>query len=269
MRNAFLTWLCSFFLLPVLLPGHALADQPDSGRIAEILSAQQSILASARVYEPEASGLRTRSPKGPRLFSQVVRGTVLVVTETGWGSGVRVSKEMIVTNWHVVQGNKSAAILFWNPDLSDLSALDEKDFILVRVRATDPTRDLALLEIDPKEVPRNATIIKSARLSDVSVGQDVSAIGHPKRLFWSYTEGVVSQIRHNYVWKTKLRKHRASIVQTQTPIGPGSSGGPLFDQKGRLVGLNAASAAPGLHIAVAVDEVTSFVFEIISRHKKK
>ncbi len=270
MRNAFVSWFCLLFLCATLLPSYALAEQPDPERIPEILAAQRSRLTSAKVFEPETSGIQTRSPAGPRLYKQTVTGTVLVLTKEGiFGSGVHVGKGLIATNWHVVQGHKDAYILFWRPGLHDLSGLGWKDYVLAHVLGTDRKRDLALLDIDPKEVPRNATIIKFARLSDVSVGQDVYAIGHPQGLFWSYTEGVVSQIRHNYVWKTKLRKHRASIVQTQTPIGPGSSGGPLFDQKGRLVGLNAATAAPGLHIAVAVDEVTSFVFKTISRHKKK
>jgi len=179
-----------------------------------------------------------------------------------------VAEGLIVTNWHVVKGEKQAAILFWRTDLTDVNALSAKDVVPASVLEKDSLRDLALLFVDPKKVPSYATIVQTSRLSDVSIGQDVFAIGHPEELLWSYTEGVVSQIRRNYAWGYESSKHRAAIIQTQTPIGSGSSGGPLFDHNGRLVGLNTASAAPGLHIAVAVDEVTSFIFQAMSRYKK-
>ena len=271
MRNAFVARFCSFFLLATLLPVYALASEPDLERVAEILSAQRSALAAARVYQPDDSDLRKRSPKGPRLYKQTVSGAVLVSTESGLGSGVRVAKGFIVTNFHVVQGNEDAAILFWRPDLTDfpaVNAVNVKEWVYAIVLDGDPIRDLALLGVDPKEVPQQATIIKSARLSDVFIGQDVFAIGHPEGLFWSYTEGVVSHIRPNYAWEIKGVKHQATIIQTQTPISFGSSGGPLFDQQGRLVGLNTWGRAAGLNFAVAVNEVNTFIFNAISRLKK-
>jgi len=266
MRNVFLVWLCSLFLLPFLISGYALADQLDKERIAEILSVHQSTLNAARVYHPKTSGPQTRSPAGARLYKRAVTGTVLVGTKSALGSGVRVAKGIVVTNWHVVAGQKYAGILFWRPHLNELSGLTSKDWVPALVLETDPVRDLAVLIVEPKQVPRNATIIKSARLSEVSVGQDVFAIGHPQRLFWSYTEGVVSQVRHNYTWKIEGDKHRATIIQTQTPISFGSSGGPLFNQKGHLIGLNTWGKAPGLYFAVAINEVNAFIFDVISRY---
>jgi len=268
MRNAFVSWFCLLFLCATLLPSYALAEQPNPERIPEILAAQRSRLTSAKVFEPETSGIQTRSVAGPRLYKQTVTGTVLVVTKKGFGSGVRVGKGLIVTNWHVVEGQEYAAILFWRPGLHDLSGLGRKDFVPARVLETDRKRDLAVLFIDPKKVPTHATIIRSARLSDVSIGEDVYAIGHPEELLWSYTEGVVSQIRHNFTWKTESGKHHASVIQTQTPVSFGSSGGPLFDQRGRLVGLNAAKQSAGLNFAIAINEVNTFVFNVISRYKK-
>jgi len=269
MRNAFVSWFCLLFLCATLLPSYALAEQPDPERIPEILAAQRSRLSSAKVYEPETSGIQTRSPAGPRLYKQTVTGTVLVLTKEGiFGSGVHVGKGLIVTNWHVVEGQKYVAILFWRPGLHDLSGLGRKDYVLAHVLETDRKRDLAVLCIDPKKVPPYATIIRSARLSDVSIGEDVYAIGHPEELLWSYTEGVVSQIRRNYPWRYESSKHRATIIQTQTPISFGSSGGPLFDQRGRLIGLNATGLAAGVYFAVAINEVNAFVFNVISRCKK-
>lgn len=268
MRKGFLIWLFFSFALSALVFRDVLADEPGQDRITEILSAQKSALSTARIYNPESSGTQTRSPAGPQLYQQTVGGTVLVITESSLGSGVRVAQQFIVTNWHVVGEKKYAAILFWRPNVTDLTTLTDKDLVPALVLGTDSRRDLALLLVDPKKVPPYATIIKSASLSEVFVGQDVFAIGHPEGLFWSYTEGVVSQIRRNFSWVSSSSKHRASVIQTQTPISFGSSGGPLFDQKGRLIGLNTGSRAPGLNISVAVDEVTNFTFEIISRLNK-
>jgi serine protease Do len=179
-----------------------------------------------------------------------------------------VGKNLIVTNWHVVEGQEHAAILFWRPGLHDLSVVGRRDYVPAYVLETDRMRDLAVLIVDPKKIPPHATIIRSARLSDVSIGETVYAIGHPEELLWSYTEGVVSQIRGNFAWKTDYGKHRASVIQTQTPVSFGSSGGPLFDQRGRLIGLNAAGRSAGLNWAIAINEVNNFVFNVVSRYKK-
>ena len=80
-------------------------------------------------------------------------------------------------------------------------------------------------------------------------------------MFWSYTKGVVSQIRSNYQWKTndknKKENYQATVIQTQTPISQGNSGGPLFNNDGKLVGINTMIFGEGqnLNFSVAVDEV--------------
>ena len=74
----------------------------------------------------------------------------------------------------------------------------------------------------------------------MQVAEEVHAIGHPKGLYWSYTKGVASQIRTKWKWtssKSKI-KHQATVIQTQTPLSPGNSGGPLFSDTGKMVGVN-------------------------------
>ena len=58
------------------------------------------------------------------------------------------------------------------------------------------------------------------------VGQDIHVIGHPQGLVWSYTNGVVSQIRDNHEWTySDGSKHQSRVLQIQTAINPGNSGG--------------------------------------------
>jgi Trypsin len=73
---------------------------------------------------------------------------------------------------------------------------------------------------------------------------------------------VISQYRLGYEWTAKGEniKHKADVVQTQTPINPGNSGGPLISDSGTLLGVNSFKAGgEGLNFAVSVDDVKKFV----------
>ena len=79
---------------------------------------------------------------------------------------------------------------------------------------------------------------------------------------WTYTKGIVGQIRNNHPWTYGDGKNRrANVIQTQTPLNPGNSGGPLLDDTGRVIGINTAVTRDkqGLNYAVAVDEVQKFL----------
>jgi S1-C subfamily serine protease len=218
------------------------------------------------IQEPEKQ-FSTRSISGPRLFRQVANSVVFVFTEEGTqGSGILLSnKGTIVTNWHVVENEQTVGIFFKPSNTSVKIAFTEKDVFLARVLRTDRLRDLALLEmISPHPITNLAQL---GNLSDLEVGQDVFAISHPKGLPWSYTEGVVSQIRPKHEWKSdKETLHRATLIQTQTVISFGSSGGPLFDTAGRLIGILVASKGPGLNFAIAVSEVKDFILSVLGGH---
>jgi hypothetical protein len=100
-------------------------------------------------------------------------------------------------------------------------------------------------------------------MSKVAVGADVHAIGHPTGETWTYTRGLISQIRKDYEWvagEKKALKHKGHVIQHQTPINPGNSGGPLLNESGEIVGVNTFGAdGEGLNFAVAGDEVQRFM----------
>jgi len=90
------------------------------------------------------------------------------------------------------------------------------------------------------------------------VGQEVFTIGHPKTLLWSFTQGVVSQIRPDYQWRYDDGVPRsATAIQTQAALDPGASGAPLLDHKGAVVGIVIGSAADAqdVYFAVSVQHV--------------
>jgi hypothetical protein len=138
----------------------------------------------------------------------------------------------------------------------ELSAADIRKATIVRI---DQVSDLALLKVE--QPPENRSTFEFGDLAEVPVGSDVHAIGHPTGESWTYTKGIVSQMRQDYEWVTESGKiHRADVIQTQTPINPGNSGGPLISDSYNLVGVNSFKAeGEALNFAVSVDEVRQFL----------
>ena len=129
--------------------------------------------------------------------------------------------------------------------------------------------DLAIIKIFG--VDKSTKTITLGSIDEIQIAEEVHAIGHPKGLFWSYTKGVVSQIRPGYEWRSKKKegKHKATVIQTQTPISPGNSGGPLFSDKGRLVGVNTMKLLDGenLNFAVAVEHAKDIIKSDLLKNK--
>jgi S1-C subfamily serine protease len=222
-----------------------------------------SAIAAGSVFLKEYKTNERGSLRGARnvaIFRDAAPAVVLVVTNDGFGSGSLLDNGAILTNWHVVSGNKQVNVIFkptnplGKPSTQDMTAAD-----VVKV---DRTRDLALLY--PKALPsRLIKPIKVVPSDNLEVGADVHAIGHPTGEAWTYTAGIVSQIRPDYEWSggPKDVKHRATVIQTQTPINPGNSGGPLIEDSGMLVGVNSfvAQDAQGINFAIAAKDVRAFL----------
>jgi S1-C subfamily serine protease len=114
------------------------------------------------------------------------------------------------------------------------------------------------------EIPTGRTPIRLGDSSEIVVGADVRAIGHPRGNEWSYTKGIISQYRRGFEWAyADKTSHKADVIQTQTPINPGNSGGPLLSESGTLIGVNAFGngEAQGLNFAVSIDNVRKFLAE--------
>ncbi len=103
------------------------------------------------------------------------------------------------------------------------------------------------------------------------MGADVHAIGHPQGEAWTYTAGVVSQIRLGYKWLYSDRlRHTADVIQTQTPISGGNSGGPLLSEGGTLIGVNSFADESGQNInfAVGIKDINTFLASSFNRMTK-
>jgi len=136
----------------------------------------------------------------------------------GIGSGFFVKPNLIATNYHVIEGAaKGAAKLVGKKTTYNIEG----------VTATDKTNDLALLKV-------TAFGIKPLSLGDsdkVRIGETVYVAGNPKGLEDTFSDGIISSRRD------KLTKER---LQMTAPISPGSSGGPVLNSKGDVIGVSFA-----------------------------
>ncbi|BFO54271.1 Do family serine endopeptidase [Acidovorax sacchari] len=143
-------------------------------------------------------------------------------TQTGLGSGVIVSPDgYILTNNHVVEG----------ADEIEVTLADSR-----RTRATvigtDPDTDLAILKVDLDKLP--AMVLGNS--DQLSVGDQVLAIGNPFGVGQTVTSGIVSALGRSQLGINTFE----NFIQTDAAINPGNSGGALVDINGNLMGINTA-----------------------------
>ena len=138
------------------------------------------------------------------------------------GSGVIVSENgFILTNLHVVDN----LLDFFETEVT----LNDDRRTPATVVAWDRINDLAVLHINMD----NLTPIETGDVQELQVGDIVFAIGYPRNIGQSVTQGIVSAINHN-------PDETVSFIQTDAAINPGNSGGALIDSEGNLIGINSS-----------------------------
>jgi len=208
-----------------------------------------------------------------KLYKENSPSVVLIVAPdaSSMGAGCVVTEDgYVLTNYHVIENQNKMLIFFYDKNVSSLQDLDPEKFKVADVVAGMPEKDLALLKLSSD---RKYKKLRFGNNSKIDIAQDVFAIGHPETYIWSFTYGVISQLRNRYEWYyDESNICKANVIQTQTPINPGNSGGPLFNEKGELIGINTfrTGEAEGLNFAVRLDELQKFIKESKSgKHKYK
>jgi S1-C subfamily serine protease len=258
------------------LPGEPGAFPTNATATVDILGTDvgSTVAAGSAFMKEYTSNVHTRGPRDIAVYRTAAPAVVLVDTKDGFGSGSLLDNKTILTSLHVVKGYRQVNVIFKPTD--PFGKLSNDDLVAAQVIKIDTVRDLALLR--PKAVPSHPIKpIKVAPFDNIEVGEDVHAIGHPTGEVWTYTTGVISQIRPDYEWKGGPQEvqHRATVIQTQTPINPGNSGGPLLADDGELVGVNAfgTTDTQGLNFAVSARDVRAFMLgpaeEVVSEDECK
>ena len=190
--------------------------------------------------------------------------------ENGNGTGSIINnKGEIITNWHVV-GNAKKLYIWLLPD--DPKKMDERLLMYEpsftgTVINRNKRKDLALVKVEG--LPKNIKIIRFGKTSDIPVGSTVYSIGHPSGEAWTFSSGMVTQIRPNYRWDYENSSHEANVIQHEVPTNPGNSGGPLLDENGLMVGVNSFVRVNTqlINFSVAIEEVEAFLKEEIKEDK--
>ena len=181
------------------------------------------------------------------------RGNQQEMPTRGQGSGFIVSNDgIILTNAHVVKDAKEVTV----------KLTDRREF-RAKVLGSDPKTDVAVLRIDAKNLP----VVTLGRTSDLRVGEWVLAIGSPFGFENTVTAGVVSAKGRSLPDDSAV-----PFIQTDVAVNPGNSGGPLFNARGEVVGINSqiysrSGGYQGVSFAIPIDLAARVKDQIVATGK--
>jgi serine protease Do len=171
----------------------------------------------------------------------------------GQGSGFIISPDgTILTNAHVVK------------DASEVTVkLTDRREYRAKVLGADPKTDVAVLKIDAKNLP----VVALGNVKDLRVGEWVLAIGSPFGFENTVTAGVVSAKGRSLPSDSGV-----PFIQTDVAVNPGNSGGPLFNSRGEVVGINSqiysqSGGYMGVSFAIPIDVATHVKNQIVTTGK--
>lgn len=182
----------------------------------------------------------TASDDFSAVIEKSIKSVVAIKTDVAQGSGFIISENgLVVTNAHVLTNAHYARVLT-NDNLLLNSELVGYDLDL----------DVAVLEI-----PGTYSYLEFANSNDVKVGEKVIALGNPLGLSFSATEGIVSATDRPGTNNLPI------YIQTDVPLNPGNSGGPLINKQGKVIGINnfKISGYEGLGFALESNEVVGVI----------
>ena len=192
------------------------------------------------------------------IYQKVAPAVVMVSTKTiqtvnGWfqqeaegmGSGFIINTDgYILTNYHVIDGANEVTVTLSNGKEVTASVVNY-----------DSDQDVAMIKLNEDvEVPG---VVELGNSDALQPGEEVLAIGNPlsKELSSTLTKGIVSALNRSIETKTGVS---TNLIQTDTAINSGNSGGPLINTKGEVIGINtlkASDGAEGIGFAIPINDV--------------
>jgi len=210
---------------------------------------------------------RFMSSSGTNIYQETVRSTVWIMSVKDTGSGVRVStgsgvlvdreRRLVVTCQHVVGDNSFVDVFF--PEFSDGRPIEKREYYLennkrwpAKVVDRDEKADLAIVQLNA--VPDETFDVPLAKASP-SPGDTVHTVGNPgaSGALWVYTSGSVRQVYGDKFATGKGNSVEAQVVLTQNPLNSGDSGGPVVNDRGKLVAINCIVHGDADLVSVCID----------------
>lgn len=206
------------------------------------------LLGILALFLPIVANCQENNKLTPRqIAQQSLPSTVSVIMsnstnsgETKLGSGFFVSDDIIVTNFHVIEGMTSGVIKVYG---------GEDIFKIIGTVGIDERNDLALLKIENVKGRRGLRLNSD---DSTGIGDEVFAVGNPKGLEGTFSQGIVSSVR---------RSNDRTLLQITAPISHGSSGGAVLNERGEVVGVavGAIEGGQSLNFAIPVLYLHSLV----------
>jgi tetratricopeptide (TPR) repeat protein len=201
------------------------------------------------------------------VYQQALTGVAFIRAGSVTGSGWVVDRDsrLIVTNHHVVGTSESVRIYF--PVWKDGQPIAERKHYLTREKPvvgtvidSDPGVDLALIRLP--SLPLTARALLLARES-ASPGDSIHSVGNPaaSNALWVYTSGTVRAVYRHSIRYRNNQVVEARVIETQSPVNPGDSGGPVVNDRGELVGVTAGGnpTASLVNWCIDIQEVKAYL----------
>lgn len=184
--------------------------------------------ASAQAPAPSPSPSATASLTVPAIYQRVAPSVVAVQAGGGFGTGIIVADDgTIITAAHVVANASAIVVIYADGTLTRATIL-----------SSNKQMDIALLT--PARLPQ--IVVPAALGGNTDIGAPVVAIGNPLGLTDSVSAGVVSGLNRSADTDTGKR---SGLIQFDASVNPGSSGGPLLNAEGQVIGVNTAIFSQG------------------------
>lgn len=217
-----------------------------------ILNSNLSVLASkVPVTNQSAVPVEQRAPTPVDVYKSAYKSIVVIRTPIGQGSGfIYNSSDLIATDWHVVNNATSIEVQFYDRSRSNATIV-----------GTDAYSDVAIIRV--ANHPADVKPLELGNSSALYIGEQVIAIGNPLGMAESLSSGFVSQI--NQQINLQDVPIIIPVLQLDITIAPGSSGGPLFDLFGKVVGITNAGTGQGFNFAVPSNVVKRVSASLITK----
>ncbi len=227
---------------PASKPFKALPGSEEERFISTIETALPSVVTVGINFTTQERGSFEYDPTNPFGFRQVPGKSKEV--DQNIGSGFIVSEDgLIITNKHVVAQQDATYKIRFN----------DGDTVRVEQIYRDPLNDLAILKVSPKSKLKALPLGESDNLK---LGQTTIAIGTPLGEFTnSVTKGIISGLGRGITAGSPFEgfvEKLDNVIQTDTSISPGNSGGPLLNSSGQVIGINTAVSSEGENIGFAI-----------------
>lgn len=191
----------------------------------------------------------TQTPRD--VYNAAYKSIVVIRTPVGQGSGFIYNRsDLIATDWHVVNNETSIEVQFYDRSRSNATIV-----------GTDAYSDVAIIRV--ANHPADVKPLELGNSSALYIGQQVIAIGNPLGMAESLSSGFVSQV--NQQIDLQDVPIIIPVLQLDITIAPGSSGGPLFDLSGKVVGITNAGTGQGFNFAVPSNVVKRVGASLITK----